>query len=194
MRGSRSGRIRGSAGLTCEELPALDIRLLTRKGLLNDGARGSLSWTQHGETTERATVVASYNRLQVVLRQVSRNDETKPISQALSIVTTLQHFSGKRSWFQCPTCGRRCALLYALDDFSCRLCHRLAYQSERENKIERLTRKLDIIGGRLETDPSLMDHFPQRPRGMHWRTYGQLLGRYQGVWEEISVCFGDPSC
>jgi len=46
-----------------------------------------------------------------------------------------------RAWFQCPDCGRRCAVLFGVSrrgNFACRTCQRLAYSSETESPLGHL--------------------------------------------------------
>jgi hypothetical protein len=53
----------------------------------------------------------------------------------VDLVVTHPHFGGERSWFACPSCGRRCGVLYqpgAGDAWACRRCHRLTYRSAQE--------------------------------------------------------------
>ncbi len=42
---------------------------------------------------------------------------------------------GRRPWWQCPVCGRRCGVLYlppGAGRFACRQCYRLAYASQQD--------------------------------------------------------------
>lgn len=56
----------------------------------------------------------------------------------VEITRTSCHLGGSRPWFICPTCGRRCAILYPV---SCRKCLRLYYTSEHRSVADRLLRK-----------------------------------------------------
>jgi len=58
-------------------------------------------------------------------------------AHALVYVATLTHTptptGGRRAWWVCPSCGRRCAALYLPDDherLGCRRCCRLVYASQ----------------------------------------------------------------
>jgi hypothetical protein len=51
----------------------------------------------------------------------------------VSVVTSNQPCGGVRRWWACPRCSRRVGRLYSPapgQDFACRRCHRLGYQSE----------------------------------------------------------------
>ena len=81
---------------------------------------------------------------------------------------------GERQWFDCPGCRRRCRILYGGPRFRCRLCHRLAYETQFESRGQRANRRAHKIRRRLGGSDCLMDEFPPRPRGMHWATYRRL--------------------
>lgn len=57
------------------------------------------------------------------------------IRQDIKLTTTPCYIPGKRMWFECPHCRRRCGTLYLseLGYFSCRLCLSLGYESQRKN-------------------------------------------------------------
>ena len=42
----------------------------------------------------------------------------------------MAHFGGVRHWFSCPSCGRRCRILYGGARFRCRLCRGARYESQ----------------------------------------------------------------
>jgi hypothetical protein len=58
--------------------------------------------------------------------------------------------------------------------FACRRCLGLAYASQREIPIARGMRRAQMIKMRLGGSNDPLEPFPQKPRGMHWRTYGRL--------------------
>jgi hypothetical protein len=56
----------------------------------------------------------------------------RPRGQAFRITRTACNYGGWRYWFLCPTCKRRCGLLYRRgysEYFACRKCHDLTYRS-----------------------------------------------------------------
>jgi hypothetical protein len=94
-------------------------------------------------------------------------------------------FGGRRPFFLCPGvvnglhCGRvnlYCAGKY----FLCRHCYRLTYTSRQERAHDRALRQVDKLRMRLGGDPGMASEFPEKPKGMHWRTYERLSNR---VWE-----------
>lgn len=90
-------------------------------------------------------------------------------------------YGGERPWLRCPGCERRSRKLYL--DFGdlcprmrCRRCLGLAYESQRQDfarrVAERAKRGRQAVGGWLAS--GLLTPFPDRPKGMHWRTYRRL--------------------
>lgn len=48
----------------------------------------------------------------------------------ITLTSTNPHMGGKRWWFACPECNRRCGVMYMrLELLACRLCHDLTYES-----------------------------------------------------------------
>ena len=57
--------------------------------------------------------------------------------QSVALESTPLHFGGRRWWFKCPGCGRRCATLHkplGRSAFACRLCCNLTYRSSLESR------------------------------------------------------------
>jgi len=80
---------------------------------------------------------------------------------------------GERVFFICPECNRGRSILYALPHFSCRVCHRLVYASQRyANDVDlakALKRRVELGGRSSPWDP-----FPPKPAGMLSKTYERL--------------------
>ena len=92
----------------------------------------------------------------------------------IELTYTDQHLGGRRPWFMCPKCDRRCALLYRRHgDLGCRKCHDLAYESQCLSRSDRLTLQAQRIRHRLGASGNLSKPFPARPSGMHRRTYAR---------------------
>jgi hypothetical protein len=124
--------------------------------------------------------------------------EWKPIEQRVPITWTNCHFGGRRPWFTCCArvngrdCRRRVAVLYAAGAlFACRSCYNLAYESQKgSSTLRSLSRSLKIrvrLGG--SADP--LAPFPEKPRGMQWRTYLRLRARAEAA-EAIAFGHAQP--
>jgi hypothetical protein len=120
--------------------------------------------------------------------------EWKPIEQRVPIVWTNCRFGGRRPWFTCRArvndryCGRRVAVLYAGGAlFACRSCYNLAYESQQGSPVlQSLSRSLKIRV-RLGGSPDPLGPFPEKPHGMHRRTYLRLRARAEAA---EAIAFG----
>lgn len=105
---------------------------------------------------------------------VKRQGEPLQVRERFEIAFTEQPFGGRRRWIVCPSCQRRCRVLYGAAYFRCRQCYRATYPSQYETiRLPGLAR-VDRIRDRLGGDPGLLNPFPRKPKGMHWRTYRRL--------------------
>jgi len=98
--------------------------------------------------------------------------------QTILVLWSHCHLGGWRPWFQCPYCKRRVGKLYkALLSCACRQCCDLRYASQRRGgKSQRYLQALKLRL-RLGGVASILEPFPDRPRGMHRRTYARLRRR-----------------
>ncbi len=156
-----------------ERCQALDVRDLGRRGLLRPGLKFSNSWTCGREDV---TVDYRVDRKTVALHimTVGPGGAQRSWELTTTLDWTACHYGGRRPWFVCPRCGVRVAILYAADQYACRRCHGLAYRSQREHLYGRALLKAQRIRCRLGGTANVIEPFPQRPRGMQWRTYLRL--------------------
>ena len=129
----------------------------------------------------------------VVLTFQSRSwgtSEWKSTEQRVPLTWTACHLGGHRPWFVCSVCsngrycGRRAAVLYGAGElFACRRCYGLAYASQNEAVHHRGLGRARKIRMLLGGSPNLLEEFPERPKGMHRRTYGQLRRAYDRWWD-----------
>jgi len=94
----------------------------------------------------------------------------EPVIQRVAIERTACNFGGSRTWFVCPQCARRCAVLYLRGKFACRRCSRVVYATQSDDDMGRAWRKQRKVEARLGENW-------QRPNGMHRTTYERLLKR-----------------
>jgi hypothetical protein len=166
---------RYGAKQTAEATKSLDINWLGRKGYLVPGLSYSLSWTQGGEPvgsigirSEPSSIVLDYR-----WRQFGR--EWEDVTERIYLTSTPCNYGGYRRWFVCPHCSRRVGKLYLTTKyFWCRRCSNLAYASQRCDRMDRLTRKIQNIRTGLGGSWCLSDPFPPKPKGMHETTYRRL--------------------
>ena len=132
-----------------------------------------------GEPSGNINVRTEANAVVLLFRSRSYGDaEWKSVEQRVPITWTTCHLGGGRAWFVCSVysgggyCGRRVAVLYGAGElFACRRCYGLAYASQHEDLQHRGLGKAQKIRMQLGGSPNMMEEFPNRPKGMHWRTY-----------------------
>jgi hypothetical protein len=100
--------------------------------------------------------------------------EWRSVREHIPLDLTEQHFGGERRWFVCLSCQRRCAVLYAGEQFRCRVCLNLAYRSQSEDPRYRSLSKARKLRQRLGGSANMLQPFPDKPKGTHWRTYDRL--------------------
>ena len=167
---------------TTGECHAVDVRYLHREGLLEPGHWFSLRWSRADrETGSIGGVVEGVERPERVRllyrHRIGPGDEWEDVQEPVSLDWTDCNFGGERPWFICPEagCGRRVAVLYGPGRyFLCRHCYDLVYESQRENAMYRALHKAQFIRKRLGGSANMTKPFPEKPNGMHWKTYERL--------------------
>src|SRR5215218_5276421 len=167
---------------TTGECHSVDVRYLHREGLLESGRWFTLRWSRAGrETGSIRGVVEGSDRPERVLllyrHRIGPGDEWEDVQEPVPLTWTACNFGGERPWFICPgtRCGRRVAVLYGLGRYSlCRRCYGLVYESQRENGMHRALRRAQAIRERLQGSANMTKLFPEKPKGMHWKTYERL--------------------
>lgn len=172
------------ARMICECCTSLDIREVKRRGLLSVGRSFNWSWSRNDEFCVSITI-----RIEPDLAIISFRSQTpgtaqwKQFEQRVPIIWTNCYFV-RRPWFRCSAqsggryCGRRVAILYDAGDlFACRHCCDLTYASQLENPLHRGISRSRKLRMRLGGSANVLAPFPDKPPGMHWRTYNKLLAR-----------------
>jgi hypothetical protein len=130
--------------------------------------RGSLRWP-----SIRKIRAARY------LVQIELHNRTVP--QQIRISWTPCHLGGWRPWMHCPFCEKRVAkLLKGMGGYFCRAClGNPLYASQAKSSQGRRHFELCKIRLLLNGNASPLEPFPERPRGMHRKTYDRLKARAQ---------------
>jgi hypothetical protein len=166
---------------TAESNRRLDINRLRQAGCLQPGYWGSWEWKRDGERVASIQFRRDGDRLVLSYRVRRHGGEWQDVEQPTPIVWMPCRFGGARPYFVCPgivngiACGRRVTKLYgAATYFLCRHCYRLAYTSQREDRYDRALRRANNIRMRLGGEVGIASRFPDRPKGMHRKTYEHL--------------------
>jgi hypothetical protein len=176
-----------------DELRAIDIAWLRRKGAGDVGYSGKLTWSNRGEIRASIGYDVTSSGIRLRYRHTAYGGTPQDIDEIIPIITTPMHFGGCRHWFRCLSCGRRCRVVYGGARFRCRICRRAKYESQYEDAPLRACsrrwriRKLIEERGGQNWPFGLDDGFPPKPRGMHWNTYHRLEALDQALEQRWSV-------
>lgn len=121
-------------------------------------------------------------------------NELRILDYAVLLTRTPCHFGGSRVWFTCPAngCGSRVAKLYLMDShFLCRHCAHLTYASQSRGPGTRACFRAFRIQRRLGGETGAAYGLPEKPNGMHWRTYERLCVEYFLAVKEDFKNLGD---
>jgi hypothetical protein len=102
------------------------------------------------------------------------------LRRPVALEWTRCNYGGARAWLICPGCGRRVAILYGDVAFACRFCRQLAYDSQRDSAWHRSLRRARAVHMKLGGSANLAEPLPQKPKGMHRRTYRRLYAQAEG--------------
>jgi hypothetical protein len=148
MGGRGSGRRSISSGKTetGNSMP-LDIRKITRKGLLVPGNGFSWQWLVNDHQVAGISIRVDLLGMVLSYRMKSTGEV---VEQRVQTQTSPCHLGGQRHWFTCPRCEKRVAVLYAPGRyFACRTCGGLGYATQKEGSGDRSASRADKLRRRL---------------------------------------------
>jgi len=177
MGGWGSGSRRVGVGCLDDLLP-IDIRQLSRRRLLLTGKVSTWTWSMNGAVSLKVHVHVERQRL---IMRTSVPNASEVVEHAVELTTTPCNYGGFRTWFLCPCCGSRVAILYANAEFACRRCFPLSYRSQRERSLERSIRRAERIRRRLSWIPGVLNPDGVKPKGMQWKTYAHLKSEHDAL-------------
>ena len=180
MGGRGSGRRSSYRGKpeTSDSMP-LDIRKITRKGLLVPGNSFSWQWLVNDREVASIGVRVTLGGVVLSYRRKSTGEE---VEQQVQTQTSPCHLGGQRHWFTCPNCSKRIAVIYAPGRyFGCRQCGGLGYATQRESSGDRAFTAANKLRKRLGWPAGIAHGDGGKPKGMHWATYWQLKTRHDAL-------------
>lgn len=183
MGGIGSGNIwRYGSRDTCESYTRIELPYLRRRGMLQPGYYGSLSWNRGGEPSGSIRFRMHENSMELIYKfRAHGAEDWQDVNETVPFTYSRQHLGGQRRWFVCLSCRRKCAVLYGGTHYRCRNCWNLAYKSQHEAPYQRALSKAQTFRQRLGGSPCTDDPFPEKPKGMHWRTYDRLAERGEAL-------------
>jgi len=185
--GFNSGRPRKRVWV--EQCLPLDVSFLRRLDCFRKGSlrREKLTWHCRGQVSATAwidVILHPKERPRAVVRMPGLEPQT------IWLTYTRPNLGGRRWWFLCES-GRRCRTLYLTpggDRFRSRQAANIAYRSNALGFSDRIRWRAEQLrdslpGAKYET-------YPPRPKGMHRKTYGQILNRLREADENAQlVCY-----
>ncbi|MBS0412813.1 MAG: hypothetical protein JSR68_00420 [Proteobacteria bacterium] len=185
MGGRGSGRRSSYSGKPeTSDCTPLDLRRITRKGLLVPGCSFGWQWTVNDRPVASIRIRVDQESLVLSYRMKSTGEV---VEQRVKTQTTSCHLGGERYWFTCPRCGNRVAVLYAPGrHFACRQCCGLGYASQKEGAGDRAATRADKLRKQLGWEAGILNGPGGKPKGMHWKTFLRLKSRHD-AWTQISL-------
>ncbi|MBT5797559.1 MAG: hypothetical protein HOI09_09265 [Porticoccaceae bacterium] len=181
MGGIGSGRRFQHRGPHLEEVPQLDVRALKRGGLFDQiTSNGSIKWTNPGLPEAALEYAYADSTLCITYAVKALHTASNVVSQRIFIDRTTCNYGGTRTWFLCPSCGARKAILYCASKwFLCRQCYGLNYTCQNEVYADRMIRKARKLRAKLGASMDLQMPISERPHGMYRSTFERLIRQDQ---------------
>jgi len=172
---------------TVESKKDLCVFSLKRLGMLTSGYSGVLRWTDSrtGEDLGCIHLRTSAGRIDLKYKAQAYGQDWEEIEETVFLTQTSPNYGGNRVWLLCPQCNSRRAKLYGSKYFRCRGCLDLCYKSQLEGESTRLMSAMYKIRHQMDNYNGLDDWFPEKPKGMRWRTYNGLYERYMALDEQM---------
>lgn len=179
MGGIGSGRRNQFGKETTRDMQPLDVRKLTRAGLLIPGRVFGWLWTEDDQPVASIQLRVAEEHVTLLYR-ARRDGIWQRMEYPVFLEWTSCNLGGQRAWFRCPAkgCGRRVAILYGGSVFACRGCHHLVYESQREADYDRAARMAETFRHRLGWEPGILNGCAGKPKGMHWRTFERFQSEH----------------
>ena len=150
----------------------IDIRHLQSAGALRSFVTARWAWRASQTIVAHASTLCTENQLTLTYR--ARNGANwKVVTLVLPLIWSGCNFGGRRAWFECPapSCGRKVIILYGDDNFVCRKCRKISYESQRIAPPVRALARAQTLRVKFGGDVNLSSPPPPKPKGMNSWTY-----------------------
>lgn len=141
-----------------EDFRSIDIAWLRRRGARTAGRSGRVTWSRGDRVIGSIGYRVQLDGLRLQYRCARHGGVPQQVDEVVPIVKTATRFGGVRHWFACPSCGRRCRIMYGGLHFRCRLCRRALYESQYEHpalricsrrwRLDKNWRNAEVLDGR----------------------------------------------
>ena len=171
--GTRWGAGRPGYKVKGEHLMRLDIRAIHRRGLLWVGGTNTWSWSRGTEHVGSVRFTVDTDSIRLAY-SVSGQDA----SQNIATTETPCAYGGSRTWFSCPVCRGRAALLYMRSGrFACRSCQRVSYASQSRSESDRGHARYHRLHALIENG---------KPKWQRWATFNRLEEKFERVGQQVN--------
>ena len=163
--GTRCGAGRPGYRLKAEHTLKIDIRLWRKGGYLVDGQSFTWQWSRDRKVTGSigASVSSDSTRL-------TYSTQGADASQTIWTTSTPCRYGGAQTWFQCPCCGGRAAVLFMRSGrFACRKCQKISYTSQSGSETSRGYATYHRLHALIEAG---------KPKWQRWATFQRLEDRF----------------
>ena len=177
-------RPRPSQKPVLESMASVDVRVLTRYGLLRKGSEIDLRFrTAAGDPAYHVVATVGENDLVVSFEDTL---EGRRHRQRILLTDVKCHYGGYKKMFECSSCGEMRVALYLFGmRFRCRVCNNSRYWSQCKHEPDRMREKAQQIRERMGGTRNLILPFPDKPKGMHWATYAAAFNeceKAERIW------------
>ena len=171
--GARCGAGRPGYRLKAEQTLKVDIRLWRKSGYLVDGRSFTWQWSRGGEAA--GSIGASVSSDSIRLNYAVQGTDA---SQTIWTTTTPCRYGGARTWFECPVCNKRAAVLFMRSGrFACRQCQRVSYTSQSGSAHGRGNAQYHQLHALIKAG---------KPKWQRWATFNRLEARFERVNEQVN--------
>ena len=113
----------------------LDMKWLARQVDLESEAVCRVTWKRSDGTESGLSLfVEPPGMIRLMYTTPPAEGRRSDFNYRVYLDTTPCNYGGERWWFRCPSCGRRCRILYGGPEFTCRVCRDLTYRSQQEGR------------------------------------------------------------
>lgn len=171
--GTRSGAGRPGYRLKAEHTLKVDIRVWYKRGLLWDGGTNTWWWSRGGESA--GSIRFTVNADNIRLTYASNGQDA---SQTIRLTATPCRYGGDRTWFECPVCcGRTAVLFMRAARFACRQCQKISYTSQSGSWHDRALTKYHKLDALIKAG---------KPKWQRWATFERLEDRFERANEQAN--------
>jgi hypothetical protein len=193
MGGNNSGRWSGRPTSEATQSYVLHMASLTRAGI-GPGRFGKVAFSlDQGQFPIELTIdTRSVGPGFIDFAHETRHPrDPQPIRYRVWLNWSRPHYGGRRYWFCCPKTGEWATKLFLPlggHRFLSRQGYRLGYACQRERRSDRLMRKAHKLHRALGGgDERLGGEAPDKPKGMHWRTYERRVAAWIAAEDQADM-------